>query len=251
MARRHTPVEVVSIQPELHCSVPEQRRLLGQSPFFAGLGEEAVVEIQRRFRQQHYHAGERIHHAGDTALRLSVVAAGVVKVVRPTMDGQDVLLDFVGPGGYFGSLAELGDASYRDDVTAHTDCCVLYTTSDVFHDILRRYPSVALSALRMVADRLNEAQATIEQLSAYPVEQRVASVLLQLVDKIGQDRSGDVLIQMPLSRQDIADMTGSKVETVSRVMSDLRRSGLIESGRRWISVVDREALEEIAEGVTR
>lgn len=248
MARRHTPVETVNIQPEVHCSVPEQRRLLGASPFFAGLDEDAIVDIQRRFRQQHYRAGDRIQLAGDPATRLSVVAAGMVKVVRPTLDGQDVLLDFVGAGGYFGSLAELGDPAYREDATAHTDCCILYTTSETFHGILREYPPVALAALTTVATRLSEAQATIEQLSAYPVEQRVASVLLQLADKLGQDRSGEVLIQMPLSRQDIADMTGAKVETVSRVMSEFRRSGWIESGRRWISVVDRDALTGIAEG---
>ncbi|HWV22728.1 MAG TPA: Crp/Fnr family transcriptional regulator [Thermomicrobiales bacterium] len=251
MARRQSPVEAVTFEPEMHCSVPEQRRLLGQSPFFSKLDDDAIVDIQRRFRQQHYHAGDRIQRAGDIATRLSVVAAGVVKIVRPTLDGQDVLLDFVGAGEYFGSLAELGDSLYREDVTAHTDCCILNTTAEIFHDLLRQYPTVALAALTMVAARLNEAQATIEQLSAYPADQRIASVLLQLVDKIGKQRGTDVLIQMPLSRQDIADMTGAKVETVSRVMSDFRRSGLIESGRRWISVVDRDALAAIADGNTR
>lgn len=248
MSRRHIPLEPVNIQPALHCSVPEQRRLLAASPFFAGLDDDAVVDIQQRFRQQHFHAGDRIQVAGDTATRLAIVAAGMVKVVRPTMDGQDVLLDFVGPGGYFGSLAELGDATYREDVTAHTDCCVLYTTSETFHALLREYPAVALSALGIVSSRLGEAQATIEQLSAYPVEQRVAATLLQLADKLGAGSEGEGLIQMPLARQDLADMTGAKVETVSRVMSEFRRSGLIESGRRWISVRDRDALSDIAEG---
>lgn len=248
MARRHTPVESVNIAPEVHCSIPEQRRLLGQSPFFETLDDDAVVDVQQRFRQHHYHAGDRIQVAGDAATRLCVVAAGMVKVVRPTLDGQDVLLDFVGPGGFFGSLAELGDAVYREDVTAHTNCCVLSTTASRFHEILRAYPAVTLSALSMVATRLNEAQVTIEQLSAYPVEQRIASVLLQLVDKVGRDRTGNGLIQMPLSRQDIADMTGAKVETVSRIMSEFRRSGMIDSGRQWISVIDRDALANIAEG---
>src|SRR5699024_119628 len=131
--------------------------------------------------------GDRIQTAGDAATRLSIVAAGMVKVARPTLDGQDVLLDFVGPGGYFGSLVELGDSAYREDVTAHTDCCVLHTTSETFDSVLQRYPSVVLASLQIVATRLNEAQATIEQFSAMPVEQRVASVLLHLVSRTGTE----------------------------------------------------------------
>lgn len=248
MARRYNPVSPVSITPEMHCSISEQRRLLSASPFFGSLSEEDIVDVQSQFHQHHYHAGDRIQNAGDAAIRLSVVAAGMVKIVRPTLDGQDVLLDFVGPGGYFGSLAELGDAVYREDVTAHTDCCILYTTAETFHSLLRRYSGAAIAALDIVTSRLGEAQETIEQLSAYSVERRVAAILLQLMDKIGTEREGDVLIEMPLSRQDIADMTGAKVETVSRVMSEFRRTGLIESGRRWISVLDTGALSDIASG---
>ena len=66
--------------------------------------------------------------------------------------------------------------------------------------------------------------------------------------RVPRQDDGATLIEMPLSRQDIADMTGATVETVSRVMSDFRRSGLIESGRRWISIRDRDALEDIAQG---
>lgn len=246
MVRRHTPVEAVRLEPERHCSVPEQRRLLGASPFFAGLGTEAIAAIQERFRQQHYPAGEAIQNAGEPAARLSIVATGMVKVVRPTSDGQDVLLDFVGPGDYFGSLAELGDETYREDVTAHTACCVLYTTSETFREILHGYPSVALAALTLLAARLRGAQGTIERLSAYPVERRVASALLGLASRVGQQEGGGGLLQMPLSRQDLADMTGAKVETVSRVVSEWRRSGVIEGGRRWIAVVDRAALAALA-----
>lgn len=247
MNRRTSPVEPVEIVEELHCSIDDQRRLLGASPFFEKLSSEQVKEVQRQFRQQHYMPGDVIQYAGDPAKRLSIVAAGVAKMARPTLDGQDVLLDFLSPGEHFGSLAALGDATYREDVTAHTGCCVLYTTSDTYQKLLEQFPVVALSTLEIVASRLRNAQSTIEQLSAYPVEQRVAATLLHLADKAGKSQDAGVLIDMPLSRQDIADMTGAKVETVSRVMSEFRRSELIDSGRRWISVLDREGLMDIAE----
>lgn len=247
MGRRRTPVEPVVIDTALHCSIEDQRRLLGASPFFSSLTPEQVIEVQETFRQQHYHEGDIIQLAGDPADRLSIVGAGMVKMARPTVDGQDVLLDFLGPGEHFGSLAELGDATYREDVTAHTSCCILYTTADSFHRMLQKYPSAALATLHLVAARLRNAHLAIEQLSAHPVEHRVAATLLHLVKKRGKDEGEGILIEMPLSRQDIADMTGAKVETVSRILSDFRRSGIIDSGRKWISVRDPERLAGIAE----
>lgn len=247
MGRRRTPVEPVVIDTALHCSIEDQRRLLGASRFFSSLTPEQVIEVQETFRQQHYHEGDIIQLAGDPADRLSIVGAGMVKMARPTVDGQDVLLDFLGPGEHFGSLAELGDATYREDVTAHTSCCILYTTADSFHRMLQKYPSAALATLHLVAARLRNAHLAIEQLSAHPVEHRVAATLLHLVKKRGKDEGEGILIEMPLSRQDIADMTGAKVETVSRILSDFRRSGIIDSGRKWISVRDPERLAGIAE----
>lgn len=247
MERRTNPVQRVTIQPELHCSIEDQRRLLGESPFFSSLSPEEVDEVQRSFRQQHYNENDLIQVAGEAADRLSIVAAGMVKMVRPTLDGQDVLLDFLGPGEHFGSLAKLGDATYREDVTAQTPVCVLFTTAAGFQELLQRYPAVALATLEMVAGRLRSAQSVIEQLSAYPVEHRVAATLLHLADKSGKEKDGHTLIDMPLSRQDIADMTGAKVETVSRIMSEFRREELIDSGRRWISVLDRDRLARLTE----
>jgi CRP-like cAMP-binding protein len=249
-SRRRTPVETVTIEPGFHCTPAEQRRLLGNTPFFASLPATDVDTVAASFQQADFEAGESIYYTGDPAIRLSIVAAGMVKLVRPTVDGQDVLLDILGPGDYFGSLAELGDSVYQEDAIAQTQCCILYATADEFRELLRRYPPVALATLDLVATRLRSAQETIEQISAYPVNQRVAAILLKLASRVGRADNGAILIEMPLSRQDIADMTGAKVETVSRVMSDFRRSGLIESGRRWIAIHDRDALENIAQSTT-
>lgn len=248
MSRRKSPVEPTIVNQDLHCSVEDQRKLLGASPYFVSLEPDQIRELQTSFLQRHYEAGDRVQIAGEPATRINIVAAGMVKLVRPTPDGQDVLLDFLGPGEHFGSLAALGSATYQEDVTAHTSCCILYTTAETFQEILKTYPAVAIASLHMVAARLRDAQATIEQLSAYPVEHRVASTLLHLAAKRGKEHEGATLIEMPLSRQDIADMTGAKVETVSRVMSEFRRSGLIDSGRRWISVLDGEGLSQVIEG---
>lgn len=244
-ARRRTPVEPVAVEPH-RCTLSEQRRLLGASPFFAGLSDAELAQAATAFRQANYRAGEAIHRAGDPATRLSIVVAGQVKIARPTPGGQDVLLAILGADEHFGSLLELGDAVYRDEAIAHTDCCVLWTSAEGFHALLLRYPAAALATLALVAARLRAAHETIEQLSAYPVDRRVAATLLALADRMGRDEDGAILIDTVLSRQDLADMTGATVETVSRVLSDFRRTGLVESGRRWIAVRDRDRLAALA-----
>lgn len=246
-SQRATPVTPVAVTAA-HCSPADVRRILNETPFFRDLPAEEMPNIASVFRQRHYAAGEPIYHAGDEATRLLIVAAGMVRIVRPTIDGQDVLLDFASPGAVFGSLQMLGDATYTDDATALTECCILQATPEAFRNLLTRYPAAAMATLAFVADRLREAHSTIEGLSAHPVPRRVAATLLKLADRVGREREVDMLIDMPLSRQDLADMTGATIETVSRVVSDLRGRGIIDSGRRWVSIVDRPVLERIATG---
>jgi CRP/FNR family transcriptional regulator len=88
----------------------------------------------------------------------------------------------------------------------------------------------------------------VEQLSAYPAEQRIAAALLTLADKMGETRGSSVLIQAPLSRQDLAEMTGTTPETASRIMAQFRHSGLVRTGRRWVAILDASRLTAEARG---
>jgi CRP-like cAMP-binding protein len=244
-SRRRIPLEPELIAPHM-CSVELRLDILRRVPFFGGLAPEDIATINRRFRERGYVAGETIYTAGDIAARLYVVAVGKVKVVRHTLAGQDVVLNVLAPGEFFGALSALGDAEYPDTAQALTPSCVLEIAAEDFQAILRRYPSVALAALDIVAERLRGAQAQIRQLSAEPATSRVAAALLALTRKLGEPHEGALLIQMPLSRDDLAAMTGATVETVSRIMSKLREDGIIRSGRQWVAIADADRLATLA-----
>lgn len=230
----------------LHCTPEEQRRLLGQTPFFRVLPVAEIPTVAQSFHQHEYAAGDVIHLAGDPAARLSLVAAGMVRVARPTIDGQDVVLDVLHPGDYFGSLGLLGDATYPDEAVAQTHSCVLSTSATEFQALLTRYPPVAMATLDLVAQRLQAAHENIEQLSAWPVQRRLAATLLNLADRQPAVADAEALTELPFSRQDLADMTGATVETVSRVLSGFRRAGLVEGGRGWVAIRDRARLADLA-----
>jgi CRP/FNR family transcriptional regulator, nitrogen oxide reductase regulator len=244
--RRKTPLEPETIEPAA-CTIDLRLEILQQLPFFAGLSAADIASINRQFREYGYRPGETIYLSGATGAYLYVVAAGKVKLLRHTVAGQDVLLDVLIPGEFFGSLTPgVGDV-YPETAQAQTAVCVLAIGSHAFRTILQEYPGTAMAVLDLTAVRLQEAQETVRQLSAHPVEQRIAVTLLKLAAKLGQDADEGLLIQMPLSRDDLAQMTGTTTETASRIMSQFQREGLVRSGRQWIAIADRSRLESIAE----
>ena len=243
--RQHTPLAAHDIDPQT-CTIDLRLHVLRQAPFFAALSLEELAQVNPYFHERGYEPGETVYTAGTPAEWLCVVATGRVKIVRPTPQGQNVLLDIVTPGEFFGSLSVLGDREYRDSAEAQTMCCVLSVAAADFQAILHRYPPVTLAVLDLVAARLAEAHELVEQYSTQPVERRIAAVLLKLGEKLGEQREDDVLIQMPLSRQDLAEMAGTTVETASRVMSQFRKDGLVRSGRRWVALVDRKRLVAVS-----
>ena len=242
--RRKSPIEQENIEPEA-CSLSARLDILGRLPFFSGLSAGQIEKINPLFREQGFGADEVIYFAGDEAQRLYVLAAGKVKLLSHTMSGKDVLLDILTPGEFFGTLSALGAETYPDTAQAQTMACVLGIGAEAFRSILDAYPSVALRVLDVMAERLKAAHERIRQLSAHSVERRIAYTLLKLAAKFGEKQEVGLLIQVPLSRDDLAEMTGTTTETASRVMSQFQKDGLIDSGRQWVAITSREGLEKI------
>jgi CRP-like cAMP-binding protein len=223
--------------------------VLSQVPYFAGLDEGELADIDRRMVSLSWGEGDRLYEAGAPADHLYVVASGRVRVTQPTPTGQEVLTDVLTPGDLLGALSTLGQAEYPESAEAMTTTCALRIDPDAFRGVLTEHPQVALRVLDDIAGRLARARSDVGRISTGTVTQRVATTLLRLADKLGQDRAGGgTLLQVPLSRADLAGTTGSTPESVSRVMSRLRRDGVVESGRRWTAVLDRERLADIAAG---
>lgn len=168
--------------------------------------------------------------------------------MRPSLDGADVLVDVITPGALFGSVSALGDPAYPDSAEALTVTCALSISAADFRGVLHQHPHVALAVLDDVAHRLDHAHQALRRLSGGTVEQRVAATLLTLADKLGEPQDGATLLQLPLTRADLAAMTGSTTESVSRAMSRMHRAGIVDTGRRWTAITDRDRLAALAEG---
>lgn len=245
-SRRKSPVNLVTTEPH-QCSIDLRLRILGRLPFFAGLPPKALEGINQRFIEVGIQPGERLYTVGDPAERLFVMAEGKVKILQHAADGRDVLLEILTTGDFFGNLAALGAASYHDSAEGQSPGCVLSIASDAFRQILDEHPELALKALDVMAARLQEANQRVLQLSSLPVEKRLAQTLQKLAHKLGRRKEAMLLIDVPLSRDDLAGMTSTTPETVSRVLSQMQSEGIIESGRQWVGIRDLQALEALAE----
>lgn len=246
MARkRTTPLRFVD--PDLaHCSTDRRHELLGQAQFFNHLSEEDLEVVNERFREVHYDAGEWIWHQGDPASAMFIIAAGQVKLLQHGVDGKDVVFSFAGSGDLIGGLAAVGETMYTNGAQAHSDCCLLHIEQGVFQELLNEQPSIALKVLNFASTQLNQAMNSIRTLSTGTAEQRIAGALISLAEKHGEDTETGRLIQLPLPQQDLASMTGTTVETVSRILTQLKEQGLVQTGRRWVEIRDRDALIELA-----
>lgn len=245
MPHPKSPVRLDALDPTV-CSLDYRLKIIGRLPFFKHLPADAISGINRLFQDRDVSAGQRIYFEGDEAERLYLVATGKVRLARTPVSGREVLLDILQGGEYFGALKIFGEQTYAETAIAQTDCCILNISSADFETILNEHPDVTRKMLAAVNQRLTEARELIQQLSAHTVERRVAFTLLRLAGKLGETHGANVLIQLPFSRQDLAAMTGATPETVSRVMSHFAAQGLIQSGRKWVAVMDLPRLKEVA-----
>ena len=221
-------------------------------PLFRGLTEEDWEEIAPLLRGHCYPKDSYLFFQGDPPDALFVLWIGRVKLVRHTDHGRDVVLEVLGPGQMLGEMAVLDGRPYSTTAQTLEEVAVVAIPRRDFFDMLERYPQVSMAVISELSRRLRLASELVRSLAVDRVEQRIARTLLRLSGLAGtpyEPEEGSMLIDMPLTRQDIAEMTGTTVETAIRVMSRFRKQGLVSSVRGRVVITDPEALADVAHGV--
>ena len=226
----------------------EQGRLLLHGVgLFKGLAPEAIDDALDAARRHKVAKGAALFRQDDPPEAFYVLVRGRVKVTQETPEGQTVVVRFIGPGEMLGCVAVCGGTGYPGTATAVEDCVLVGWTSKIFSELMLRHPKLAVSALGAVGRRLQEAQARMREMATEKVERRIAHALLRLVRQAGRRVEGGVEIDFPISRQDIAEMTGTTLHTVSRTLSAWESRGIVASGRQRVMVRDPHGLVSIAE----
>ncbi len=221
--------------------------VLRQVPLFASLTIDQIAAAADWFRVENFDQDAMIFLEGDSADRLWVVATGQVKIVKHTSDGQENLLEVITPGEMFGGAGLLLSV-HPATAVAMTPTTTLSIERGPYLHLIRQYPDIALRIIYLLGERLQAAM-KMRALAVERVDVRLANILLKLCDKAGAVTDEGMRINLPLSRQDLADMAGTTIETAIRVMSRFRKDGLVhtEPGG-YIVVLDHEHLRLLSEG---
>jgi len=222
-------------------------RQLGHVPLFQGLSPDVLTRIRGRAQARAIAAGESFFHEGDAADGFFVLASGRVKLTQLTPDGHQVVLRIIGAGEAFGGAGAFGDLTYPIGAEAVEPAVAFVWTSSEMRQLMETEPKVALNAVQFVAGRLHDLQRRHRQLMTERVERRVARAILRLAREAGRRVDAGVEIDFPISRQDIAEMTGTTLYTVSRLLSSWEDHGIVRSGRQRITLIAPQTLLALAE----
>jgi CRP-like cAMP-binding protein len=223
------------------------RRLVRDLEVFRSLPEGELDAILHLAVGRRIPAAAVVFDQGEPASEFFALVEGRLKVVQITPDGQQVVVRHVGPGDIFGIARALRRPDYPATALAVVDSLVLAWPAAKWEVLLSTSPAFAAATIQTMGQRLTDAHARIRELSTEEVERRVARALLRLVAQGGTVTPEGVTIAFPITRQDIAEMTGSTLHTVSRILSAWEGRGLVASARRKVTVCNAHRLREIAE----
>lgn len=228
------------------CSPQLRKDVLSLVPYFAGLSGEELDHLQTIFGAKHMAAGATLIGMGEPAENLFVIASGRVKLTLPTAAGSEHLLDILGPGDSFGALPLLGQTHNENAAIAVTGGCLLVISATDFGRLLTELPSVAVATLEDVSGRLRAAHGRLKEAASAPVDVRLASSLLTLSGRFGEEGPAGRTLGVPLSQEELAALTGSTIETVNRVLAAWRKEGWVKTGRLKLTLLNVAALERVA-----
>jgi CRP/FNR family transcriptional regulator, nitrogen oxide reductase regulator len=171
-----------------------------------------------------------------------------VRIVRHSRAGKDVVLELLGPGEIFGGVAVIERRPYPAAAQTAEPSVVVKIPADVVVGLAERHPSVVREMALLIGRRLRAAHDSVKSLSVEPVESRLAATLLRLADREGVRTHGGVELPFHLTRQNLAGMSGTTVETAIRVVSRWLRDDVVEDRGGRLVVRDRDALRDLAEG---
>ena len=226
----------------------DRLQTLKKSLFFSSLSEPSLKEIGRLFSEEKYQREDYIFFEGDLPEWLHILMEGRVKLLQHSDTGKDIILQIYTPGDMFGEVSLFDRKPYGASAQAMEPSVVLKLSRKEFFLFFGRHPFVATEMIVELGRQLREAQATIKSLAVDRVEQRIAHILLKLAAKVGVSEKGGVMINVPLTRQDLADMAGTTVETAIRVMSRFTKSKIIKPANGKIFLLLPQVLERIMAG---
>ncbi|ODT82874.1 MAG: Crp/Fnr family transcriptional regulator [Pelagibacterium sp. SCN 64-44] len=225
------------------------RSLVRALPLFANMQDAELDRLLARATMRRVPMGEAVYEQGQKATQFFLLLHGRLKVTQVTPEGQQIIVRVVHPGDLFGFAQALQRNDYPGTPIAAAESLIICWPNEVWGSFVEQNPHLAVNAMRTIGQRLQEAHTRIREMSTQEVERRVAHAVLRLIEQAGKREPDGVRIDFPLTRQDVAEMTGTTLHTVSRLFSAWESQGIVKGGRQKLLVRDAERLQALADGL--
>lgn len=225
--------------------------ILAGCAILRGLSDEQKQDLANQAAEKRFASGSLLFRADEPAGYLFLLASGRVKLSIRYPEGRDAIIQLLAPGELCGWRSVLREVAYTETARAVGPVRALAWTKEVFEVHLAQMPGLSRSLLNMATDGLREQETRFLQLAGERVPQRLARALLRLSGPAGLGPATDKAWDVPLSRDELAQMTGTTLFTVSRILCQWQTQGLVRTGRGHVVIDSRRGLDEIAGEVHR
>ncbi len=221
--------------------------LLSSIELFQGLPAQSLDMILAEARELAFEAGSFLFYQDDPAERVFVLKSGRIKLYQLSDDGQQVLMRVMTPGMLFAAISLVEGAVYPVSAEAAENSRVIYWSQQRMVSLIQLFPRMGLNAMKVLAGHVREFQNRYRELATERVERRLARTVLRLANQAGKKTAEGVLLDLPLTRQDLAEMSGTTLFTVSRILQQWENRGLVQAGREKLLIRFPHGLVKIAE----
>jgi CRP-like cAMP-binding protein len=229
---------------------PNETELLKQAVLFRNIQPETLDTIIAIAIVRMAEEGSYFFQEQDPATHLYILAQGRIKLCQVTVDGQQVALRMIVPGQMFGGVAILKpDSVYPASALVMEDSQALAFEGKALSKLSEKDPALSLNMMQLMSIYITEMQTRFREVTTERVERRVARTILRLAAAAGSKVDNGV--EVSISRQDVAEMTGTTIFSVSRILSEWERQGLIVAGRERVVICNPHELVRISEDLTR
>jgi CRP-like cAMP-binding protein len=212
---------------------------------FNTLSAQEEREVSRYLVTVTFRKKETVFSEGDPSEWFFIVKAGKVKITKLSQEGREIILEIIPSGEFFGGIAVVRGFPYPANAVAMEDTEVLKIARKDLMSLMDRFPALMYCMAMNIGDRIKGSHETLKSIALEKVEARIASLLIKLSDKAGEKISEGVVINMKLTKQDLAEMVGTTVETSIRTMSKLTKAGIVSSKAGKFIIRDLDKLKSL------
>lgn len=212
-------------------------------PIFRTLGYPELMKVNSLIKKREYQKGNILFMQGDQSNHLYIVRYGRVKLYEASKCGRQQIVRILEQGEFFGELSLFRDERHSLNAEALEDTGLCLIPREDFKNLIKDNPEMSLRIMQAMSERLASAENFIVDLTLKNIEERIASWLIDMADKQGVPTEQGIRISVKLSRQELANLLGTTIETVSRKLTKLQSEGIIATeGQKNIIIYDRKAL---------